>query len=172
MLESVIGREGKMYERLTGRMQRYVRGDPLRLRDASFQQGRTPGIPYQRKTLSIRISLPSSALERRSELTTRMPTRKALEPIIQQMRILLRTDRPIRQAIHRRIMCSLVRLTPRDRIWPRSSNTHFDDLGDDARDGESHEEAEDGVVDVPSAAVDEAADDDYEGEGDGEGDDE
>lgn len=106
------------------------------------------------------------------ELTARMPTRETLEPIIQNMRVLLRADRVVRQPIHRRIVCTLIRLTPRNGIRSRPAHTHLDDLRNDARDSETHEQAQDGIVNVPSTLVDETADDDYECQWDSERDDE
>lgn len=101
-----------------------------------------------------------------------MSTRETLEPIIQQVHVLLRADRIVRQPIDRRIMCTFVRLAPSNGIRPRPADTHLDDLGNDARNSETHEQPENRIMDVPSASVDGSSDDDHEGERDGERDDE
>ena len=83
----------------------------------------------------------------------RMSTRKALESIVQQVLVRLRTDGIVGQAVHGRIGRPRWGLTDGDGMRSRTTDTHLDHLCDDAGDRKRRRHAQHGVMSVPFAPV-------------------
>lgn len=82
-----------------------------------------------------------------------MPTREALESIVQQVLVRLRADGIIGQTVHGRIGRPGWGLTDGDSMRSRAADTHLDHLGDDSGDCETGCHTQYGIMGVPFAPI-------------------